>query len=53
MRATIGGEAGAVWAVGAQVRTAFLFSIERGKIAGIELIMNPEHLAELEVRIGS
>ncbi|HEV7356935.1 MAG TPA: sigma factor-like helix-turn-helix DNA-binding protein, partial [Steroidobacteraceae bacterium] len=51
LRATIDGEAGAVWAVGTQVRTVFLFTIERGKITGIDLIMNPEHLAELAVKI--
>jgi RNA polymerase sigma-70 factor (ECF subfamily) len=49
--ATIDGEAGAVWAAGAQVRTAFLFTIERAKITGIDLIMNPRDLAELTVKI--
>jgi hypothetical protein len=49
--ALIDGEAGAVWAVGAWVRAAFLFTIERGIITGIDLIMNPEHLAELAVKI--
>jgi RNA polymerase sigma factor (sigma-70 family) len=51
LRATIGGEAGAVWAAGNQVRTVFLFTIEKGKIAGIDLIMNPQHLAELVVKM--
>jgi hypothetical protein len=51
LSAIIGGEAGAVWAVGGQVRAAFLFTIERGKIAGIDLIMDPGHLAELDVKI--
>jgi RNA polymerase sigma factor (sigma-70 family) len=49
--ALIDGEAGAVWAMGRQVRAAFVFTIERGRIAGIDLIMDPVHLAELEVRI--
>lgn len=49
--AIIDGEAGAVWVVGAQVRAAFLFAIERGKITGIDLVMNPEHLAEIAVKI--
>jgi len=49
--ASIDGEAGAVWVVGAQVRAAFLFMIERGKITGIDLVMNPGHLAELAVKI--
>jgi hypothetical protein len=51
LRATIDGDAGAVWAVGTQVRAAFLFTIERDKIAGIDLIMNPDHLAELTVKV--
>ena len=50
--ALIDGEAGAVWAMGGQVRAAFLFTIEDGKIAGIDLVMDPAHLAELEVEIG-
>jgi RNA polymerase sigma factor (sigma-70 family) len=49
--AIIDGEAGAVWAVGAQVGAAFLFTIEHGKITAIDLIMNPGHLAELDVKI--
>lgn len=51
LAAIIDGEAGAAWAVGAQVRAAFLFTIERDKITGIDLIMNPGHLAELAVKI--
>jgi RNA polymerase sigma factor (sigma-70 family) len=49
--ALIDGEAGAVWAIGGQVRTAFVFTIEHGKITGIDLIMDPPDLAELEVKI--
>jgi hypothetical protein len=51
LAAIIDGEPGAVWAVGTQIRAAFFFTIERGKITGIDLIMNPGHLAELAVRI--
>ena len=51
--ATIGGEAGAVWVAGNQVRTAFLFSVEHGKITGIDLIMDPAQIAELAVKIES
>jgi RNA polymerase sigma-70 factor (ECF subfamily) len=51
LTAIIDGKAGAVWAVGAQVRAAFLFTIERGKITEIDLIMNPGHLAEFAVKI--
>jgi hypothetical protein len=31
---------------------AFVFTIERREITAIELIMDPQHLAELDVRIG-
>jgi hypothetical protein len=51
--ATIDGEAGAVWVAGNQVRTAFLFSVEHGKITGIDLIMDPAQIAELAVKIES
>jgi RNA polymerase sigma factor (sigma-70 family) len=49
--AIIDGEAGAIWAVGEQIRAAFLFTIEFGKIVGIDLVMDPEYLAELAVKI--
>jgi RNA polymerase sigma-70 factor (ECF subfamily) len=48
--AFIDGEPGAVWAVGAQIRAAFLFIIERGKITRIDLVMNPADLARLAVK---
>jgi RNA polymerase sigma factor (sigma-70 family) len=51
MRATIDGEAGAVWVAGNQVRTAFLFTVGHGRITGIDLIMDPAQLAELAVKI--
>jgi RNA polymerase sigma-70 factor (ECF subfamily) len=49
--ALIDGEPGAVWAVGGQVRSAFVFLVEGGKITGIDLVMDPAHLAELDVEI--
>lgn len=49
--ALIDGDAGAVWAMGGQVRSAFVFTIERDKITAIDLIMDPERLAELDVRV--
>jgi RNA polymerase sigma factor (sigma-70 family) len=49
--ALIDGEAGAVWAVGGQVRSAFVFTIEDGMIAMIELVMEPARLAELDVEL--
>ena len=48
--ALIDGEPGAVWTVGAQVRAAFLFMIEHGKIATIDLVMDPNRLSELDVK---
>jgi RNA polymerase sigma-70 factor (ECF subfamily) len=48
--AIINGEPGAVWAVGAQIRAAFLFIIERGKITALDLVMNPGDLAQLAVK---
>jgi RNA polymerase sigma-70 factor (ECF subfamily) len=49
--ALIDGEPGAVWAVGGLVRAAFVFTIEGGKISAIDVIMDPGHLAELDVKI--
>jgi RNA polymerase sigma-70 factor (ECF subfamily) len=49
--AVIDGHAGAVWAIGGQVRAAFVFSIRGDKITGIEVIMAPKQLAELRVKI--
>jgi RNA polymerase sigma-70 factor (ECF subfamily) len=42
---------GAAWAVGGHVRAAFAFAFEGAKIARIDVIMNPQHLAELDVQI--
>ena len=47
--ALIDGDAGAVWATGGQVRSAFVFTIEEGKITMIDLVMEPARLAELDV----
>ncbi|HEY6456604.1 MAG TPA: sigma-70 family RNA polymerase sigma factor [Steroidobacteraceae bacterium] len=49
--ALVDGAAGAVWASGGQVRAAFVFRVEGGRIARIDVIMDPEHLAELDVNI--
>lgn len=50
--ALIDGEAGAVWAMGGTVRSAFVFRFDAGRITAIELVMEPQQLAALEVRIG-
>jgi RNA polymerase sigma-70 factor (ECF subfamily) len=49
VRATIDGEPGAVWAVHGHVRSAFVFAIEDGRIRALDLIMEPDALAELDV----
>jgi RNA polymerase sigma factor (sigma-70 family) len=49
--ALIDGETGAVWAMAGQVRSAFVFAIEGGRINTINLIMDPGHLSELDVKI--
>jgi RNA polymerase sigma-70 factor (ECF subfamily) len=48
--ALIDGEAGAVWVVAGQVLAAFTFTIERAAITAIDIIMDPHHLAEIEVK---
>jgi hypothetical protein len=47
--ATIKGLPGAVWAMDGGVRAAFVFTIEDGKIERLEIVMEPEHLATLDV----
>ena len=47
--ALIDGVPGMMWAPGGQVRVVFDFIISGGKIAAIEMIADPEHLAQLEV----
>jgi RNA polymerase sigma-70 factor (ECF subfamily) len=49
--ALIDGEAGAVWAIGGRVQSAFLFTIEGAKITGVDIVMEPAHLAELDMKI--
>jgi RNA polymerase sigma-70 factor (ECF subfamily) len=54
--ALIDGQPGAVWAVRGQVRSAFVFTIAGGaeaKIAGIDLVMDDEHLGALDIEIGA
>jgi len=49
--ALIDGEPGAVWAVGGTPRGAFLFVFEGEKIVEIELVVEPDRLAELAIEI--
>jgi RNA polymerase sigma factor (sigma-70 family) len=46
---TIDGEPAAIWASGGQVRAAFVFAITNGRITGIELVMEPDHLAVMDI----
>jgi RNA polymerase sigma-70 factor (ECF subfamily) len=50
--ALIDGHAGAVWAMGGQVRAAFVFTIQSDRIVAIDLTMDPGHLAGLNVTLG-
>lgn len=49
--ALIDGESGAVWVMGGQVRAAFLFTFKHGQISGLDLVMEPADLADLELTI--
>lgn len=49
--ALIDNEPGAVWAIGGRVQSAFVFTIDDGRITGIDIVTDPAHLAELEVTI--
>jgi RNA polymerase sigma factor (sigma-70 family) len=49
--AMVGGTPGLVWAPGGRTRVAFLFRVEGGRIAGIDLVADPAHLTELAVEI--
>jgi RNA polymerase sigma-70 factor, ECF subfamily len=51
--ALINGVAGAVWAVGGQPRGAFTFTIVDGKISTIDIVVDPEHVRQLNVVIVS
>jgi RNA polymerase sigma-70 factor, ECF subfamily len=47
--ALINGSVGTTWIGGGKPRVAFLFSIENGRIQGIDVVMDPEDLKEMEV----
>ena len=47
--ALINGSVGTTWIGGGKPRVAFLFSVENGKIQGIDVVMDPEDLKEMEV----
>jgi RNA polymerase sigma factor (sigma-70 family) len=47
--ALLDGVAGAVWAPGGQPRAAFAFTLRHGKIAGIEILTDPDRVRRLDV----
>jgi RNA polymerase sigma factor (sigma-70 family) len=47
--ALLDGVAGAVWAPGGQPRAAFAFTLRQGKIAGIEILTDPNRVRRLDV----
>jgi RNA polymerase sigma factor (sigma-70 family) len=49
--ATVEGSAGAVWAPGGRPAVAFSFVVRGGQVAAIELLADPETLAELELEL--
>lgn len=49
--ALVSGAAGLVWAERGTPRVVFDFTIERGKIVGIDMVADPESLSELDITI--
>jgi RNA polymerase sigma-70 factor (ECF subfamily) len=47
--ALVNGSAGLVWAPGGRPRVVFGFTITRGKIVAIDMVADPERLAELDL----
>ena len=47
--ALIDGQPGAIWAQQGQVRAAFLFTVERTRITAIDVVMDPDTLAGLDL----
>ena len=45
--ALVGGAAGLVWAPGGRPRVAFVFTIADDRIAAVDLVADPQHLAAL------
>ncbi len=47
---TIDGERGAAWIMAGEVKVAFVFHVEDGRVREVELIADPEVLATMDVR---
>jgi RNA polymerase sigma factor (sigma-70 family) len=50
--ALLDGEPGLAWAPGGRLRVAFGFTLEHGKIVGIEMMADRERLTALDVQLG-
>jgi RNA polymerase sigma-70 factor (ECF subfamily) len=46
----VDGSVGLIWAPGRQPKVAFSFAITQGRIAAINMIADPEHIAELNLQ---
>jgi RNA polymerase sigma-70 factor (ECF subfamily) len=49
--ALLDGVPGAVWVQGGRVRSAFVFTLSGDKISGIDLLMQAERLAQLDIAL--
>jgi RNA polymerase sigma-70 factor (ECF subfamily) len=49
--ASIDGAAGAAWVQSGQTRAVFVFTVDNGKIVGIDLVMDPTRLAQLTITL--
>jgi RNA polymerase sigma-70 factor (ECF subfamily) len=49
--ALIDGHPGAVWVMGGRPRVAFVFTVDGDQVTGIELVMEPARVAELDVQL--
>jgi RNA polymerase sigma factor (sigma-70 family) len=49
--ALVDGAVGAVWATGGRPRVVFAFTVDGGRITGIDLVADPERLGRLELTV--
>ncbi|AKU15653.1 sigma-70 family RNA polymerase sigma factor [Luteipulveratus mongoliensis] len=49
--ALIDGSFGAVWAVEGVVRSVFMVSLRDGRVASLDVVVDPEHIADLDIQI--
>jgi RNA polymerase sigma-70 factor (ECF subfamily) len=49
VRATIDGEPGAAWVVHGNVRAAFVFTVDDDRVCELDVVMEPDALAELAI----